>query len=177
MDSIQNGNGRKRAHGKSVEQTVGAISQLLDKVVLLVGDTPEDVDSLARSFARNGADVAIMYRNENRQRETAVDEAARHIKAAVEAAGRRCLLLKCRPGGEQFPRKAVGRIIEEFGRLDAFVTYTSPDPAGQTPLQQWQTRANGRFTTISSDVTATAVLFPHLSLMKAAMDEIVPDTG
>jgi NAD(P)-dependent dehydrogenase (short-subunit alcohol dehydrogenase family) len=64
-------------------------------------------------FAREGADVAIVY--------LAEDEDAQKTKQMVEREGRRCLTLRGDVGDEQFCRQAVDRTLEQFGKLDILV--------------------------------------------------------
>jgi NAD(P)-dependent dehydrogenase (short-subunit alcohol dehydrogenase family) len=64
-------------------------------------------------FAKEGADVAIVYLNEHQDAEA--------TKRHVEAAGRRCLLLPGDLGDEGFCRQVVERTVQEFGRLDIVV--------------------------------------------------------
>ena len=64
-------------------------------------------------FAREGADVAIVYLNEH--------EDAQKTKALVEGEGRRCLLIDGDIGGRTFCEKAVQQTIDEFGKVDILV--------------------------------------------------------
>jgi NAD(P)-dependent dehydrogenase (short-subunit alcohol dehydrogenase family) len=69
--------------------------------------------AVAVLFAREGADVAIIYLSERKDAEA--------TKAAVEGEGRRCLLI----GGDVSKRKfcfdAVKQTVKAFGRLDILV--------------------------------------------------------
>jgi NAD(P)-dependent dehydrogenase (short-subunit alcohol dehydrogenase family) len=69
--------------------------------------------SVAVLFAREGADVAIVYLES--------DGDAQDTKRHVEAEGRRCLLIKGDVKDEAFCRKAVEQAVKEFGRLDVLV--------------------------------------------------------
>ena len=71
--------------------------------------------AVAVLFAREGADVAIGYRPEEQSD-------AMETKAAVERAGRRCLLM---PGDLRDPgycNTLVDEAAREFGRLDVLVS-------------------------------------------------------
>jgi NAD(P)-dependent dehydrogenase (short-subunit alcohol dehydrogenase family) len=70
--------------------------------------------AVAVLFAREGADVAIVYLREE-QRDA--EETAR----AIEQEGRRALLLPGDVTSAEFCREAVGRAVGEFGRLDVLV--------------------------------------------------------
>jgi NAD(P)-dependent dehydrogenase (short-subunit alcohol dehydrogenase family) len=64
-------------------------------------------------FAREGADVAIVYLSE--------DEDAEETRRAVEAEGRRALLIPGDVTDSEFCRDAVESTVQEFGRLDILV--------------------------------------------------------
>jgi NAD(P)-dependent dehydrogenase (short-subunit alcohol dehydrogenase family) len=65
------------------------------------------------AFAREGADVAIVYLNEHGD--------AEETQCLVRQEGRRCLPIAGGVGDEQFCRAAVGQVVERFGRLDVLV--------------------------------------------------------
>jgi NAD(P)-dependent dehydrogenase (short-subunit alcohol dehydrogenase family) len=69
--------------------------------------------AVAVLFAREGADVAIGYLEE--------EEDAEETKRAVEAEGGRCLLLPGEVSDPAYCRDAVERTIEAFGSLDILV--------------------------------------------------------
>ena len=84
--------------------------RLTGKVALITGGDSGIGKAVALAFAREGADVAISYLNEQAD----ADEARRF----VEESGRRALLL---PGDISQPahcRDLVAATIKEFGRLD-----------------------------------------------------------
>ena len=69
--------------------------------------------AIAILYAREGADIAIVYLDEHRD--------AEETKAAVEGEGRRCLLLPGDVSNAAFCDRAVKRTIEEYGKLDILV--------------------------------------------------------
>ena len=69
--------------------------------------------AVAIGFAKEGADVAIVYLDEH--------EDAESTKALVEEQGRRCITIAGDIGDEAFCRDAVARTVETFGRLDLLV--------------------------------------------------------
>ncbi len=88
--------------------------KLEDRVALVTGGDSGIGRAVAVLFAREGADVAISYLK-------AEETDARITKEAVEAEGRRCILL---PGDVKDPaycRKAVDKTVKELGRLDVLV--------------------------------------------------------
>ncbi len=69
--------------------------------------------AVAIGFAKEGADVAVVYLDEH--------EDAAETRRHVEATGRRCLLLAGDLGDEEFCRRAVAETVAAFGRLDVVV--------------------------------------------------------
>lgn len=87
--------------------------KLLGRVAIVTGADSGIGRAVAIGFAKEGADVAVVYLNEHQDAE----ETRRH----VEAAGRRCLLLAGDVGDEGFCQRAVDETIAKFGRLDIVV--------------------------------------------------------
>jgi NAD(P)-dependent dehydrogenase (short-subunit alcohol dehydrogenase family) len=79
--------------------------------------------AVAVAFAKEGADVAVSYLNE--------DEDARHTAELIEKAGRRCLLLPGDMARADHCREIVGRTVDAFGGLDLLVN----NVAYQQPAQ------------------------------------------
>ncbi|MGF6274579.1 NAD(P)-dependent dehydrogenase (short-subunit alcohol dehydrogenase family) [Massilia sp. UYP11] len=69
--------------------------------------------AVAVLFAREGADVAVMYLNEH--------EDAEETRRCVEAEGRRCLTIPGDVKDAAFCNEAVEKVVAEFGRLDVLV--------------------------------------------------------
>jgi NAD(P)-dependent dehydrogenase (short-subunit alcohol dehydrogenase family) len=88
--------------------------KLRDKVALITGGDSGIGRAVAVLYAREGADVAIVYLPEE-QRD------ADETSSAVEAEGRRCLLLPGDVTDAAFCREAVERTVQEFGKLDVLV--------------------------------------------------------
>jgi NAD(P)-dependent dehydrogenase (short-subunit alcohol dehydrogenase family) len=87
--------------------------KLLDMVALITGGDSGIGRSVAVLFAREGADVAIAYLDE--------DEDAGETKRAVEKEGRRCILLSGDVADAEFCRFAVQATVAAFGKLDILV--------------------------------------------------------
>lgn len=69
--------------------------------------------AVAVLFAREGADVAIVYLNEHAD--------AQATQVAVEAEGRRCLLIPGDVRRSAFCQRAVDKTVKAFGHLDILV--------------------------------------------------------
>ncbi|MET0645447.1 MAG: SDR family oxidoreductase [Pyrinomonadaceae bacterium] len=88
--------------------------KLQDRAALITGGDSGIGRAVAVLFAREGADVGIVYLPEEQ-----VD--AEETRAAIEAEGRRALLIPGDVREAEFCREAVGRTVEEFGKLDILV--------------------------------------------------------
>lgn len=87
--------------------------KLQDKVVLISGGDSGIGKAVAILFAKEGADVAIMYLNEH---EDAIDTCRQ-----VEAYGRKCLMLPGDIKKEKTSINAVAKTIKQFGKLNVLV--------------------------------------------------------
>ncbi|MBD2355027.1 SDR family oxidoreductase [Tolypothrix sp. FACHB-123] len=87
--------------------------KLQGKVALITGGDSGIGKSVAIFYAKEGADVAIMYKNEHKD--------AEETKRLVEKEGRRCLTIAGDIGDEQFDQQAVQQVVKELGHLDILV--------------------------------------------------------
>ncbi len=87
--------------------------KLRDRVALITGGDSGIGRAVAIAFAREGADVAIVYLDEH--------EDAAETRKRVEREGRRCLTIAGDIGDEGFCREAVRQAVGELGRLDILV--------------------------------------------------------
>jgi NAD(P)-dependent dehydrogenase (short-subunit alcohol dehydrogenase family) len=100
-----------------------AAGKLTGKVALITGADSGIGRAVAIAFALEGADVAILY-NEN-------DEDAETTRAEVEARGRRCLVIKSDVRDSQACRAAVKRTVDELGALNILVNNAAYQMAQQ----------------------------------------------
>jgi NAD(P)-dependent dehydrogenase (short-subunit alcohol dehydrogenase family) len=87
--------------------------KLKDKVALITGGDSGIGRSVAIHFAREGANIAIVYYDEKQD--------ALGTKRLVEKEGRECLVIKGDLTSEKFCRKVVTDTIEKFGQLNILV--------------------------------------------------------
>ncbi len=87
--------------------------KLKDKIALITGGDSGIGRSAAVHFAREGADVAIVYLNE--------DKDALDTKKMVEKEGQKCLLLNGNLKGEKFCKEIVSKTVKELGGLNILV--------------------------------------------------------
>jgi NAD(P)-dependent dehydrogenase (short-subunit alcohol dehydrogenase family) len=88
--------------------------KLKGKVALVTGGDSGIGRAVAVLYAREGADVAVAYL-------PAEQSDADETRAAVEAEGRKCLLLAGDLADAGFCRDVVEKTVAEFGRLDVLV--------------------------------------------------------
>jgi NAD(P)-dependent dehydrogenase (short-subunit alcohol dehydrogenase family) len=111
-----------------------AAGKLRERVALITGGDSGIGRSVAYFFAREGADVAIVYLAEEVQD---AEETARQ----VEALGRSCLLLEGDVCEAAFRQEAVTRTIERFNRLDILVNnaaFQQHVPFDELSEEQWE---------------------------------------
>ncbi len=87
--------------------------RLQGKAAIITGGDSGIGRATAVLFAREGADVAIVYLDEDRD--------AEETKAAIEREGRRALLIRGDLRSKAFCTEAVNRAAAEFGKLDIVV--------------------------------------------------------
>ena len=87
--------------------------RLEGKVALITGGDSGIGRAVAVLFAREGADVAIVYLDEG--------EDAKEAARLVEREGRRCVAIAGDVGRPEFCAKAVETTVSELGRLDVLV--------------------------------------------------------
>lgn len=102
---------------KSTDPTYQGSGKLSSKVALITGGDSGIGRAVAVFFAKEGADIVIVYLNEQKDAHT--------TKAMVEKEGRACVLIAGDIGNEAFCKAAIEETIEEFGKLDILVNNAS----------------------------------------------------
>ena len=87
--------------------------RLKDKVALITGADSGIGRAVAALFAREGADVAILYLCE--------DDDAAETKRIVEKEGRKAIAIAGDLGDKRFCEDAVRKTVDQLGRLDVLV--------------------------------------------------------
>jgi len=121
----------KPDHGETSWKGAGRLD---GQVALITGGDSGIGRAVAIAFAREGADVAISFLEEN--------EDAKDTARVIEDSGQRCLLL---PGDISDPahcRAIVAQVVEELGQLDILVNNAahqqSFDALDDIPDEEWQ---------------------------------------
>ncbi len=87
--------------------------KLQNKVALITGGDSGIGRAVAIAFAKEGADVAVVYLEEHKD--------ARETAQLVEQRGRKCVLIDGDVGDENFCQEVVKQTIDEFGKIDILV--------------------------------------------------------
>jgi Dehydrogenases with different specificities (related to short-chain alcohol dehydrogenases) len=87
--------------------------KLSGKAAIITGGDSGIGRAVAIAFAREGADIAIVYLNEHEDAET--------TKKVIETAGRKCILIPGDIGEEGFCSQAVQKTIDAFGKIDILI--------------------------------------------------------
>jgi NAD(P)-dependent dehydrogenase (short-subunit alcohol dehydrogenase family) len=129
--------------------------KLQNKVALITGGDSGIGRAVAIAFAKEGADVAVVYLNEHSD--------AQETRRQVEQEGRRCLLIAGDIGDEAFCRQAVQRAVDELGRLDILVN----NAAEQHPQERIED-----ITAEQLERTFRTNIFAMFYLTKAALEHL-----
>ncbi|MGN7457284.1 SDR family oxidoreductase [Paenibacillus pasadenensis] len=134
--------------------------KLEGKKALITGGDSGIGRAAAIAFAKEGADVAIVYLSE--------DADAEQTKKEIEAAGRSCLLLAGDIGDEAFAKEAVSRTVEALGGLDVLVN----NAAEQHPQPKFED-----ITAEQLEKTFRTNIFSMFHLTKAALPHLKPGSS
>ena len=111
--------------------------------------------AVAVLFAREGADVAVMYLNE--------DVDAAETKRCIEAEGRRCITIAGDVKDPAFCNDAVQQVVKEFGRLDVLVNNAAFQEHADSILDITEERFEETFrTNIFGYFHMAKAVVPHL---------------
>jgi len=134
--------------------------KLEGKVALITGGDSGIGRSVAVLFAREGADVAIAYLDE--------DEDAQLTRDAVEKEGRRAIIICGDVAEPEFAQAAVQRTLKELGRLDILVN----NAAFQEHVADFEDLTEEHF-----DRTLKTNLYGYFHMAKAAVPHMPPGSA
>ena len=132
--------------------------KLKDRVALITGGDSGIGRSVAVLYAREGADVAVIYLPEEQQD-------AEETQRAVEEEGRRCLLIAGDVTDPDFCRQAVETTVDEFGKLDILVN----NAAFQQHQESIDELSEEQF-----EYTFRTNIFGYFYMAKAAIPQMKP---
>jgi len=129
--------------------------KLSERVALITGGDSGIGRAVAIAFAKEGADVAVVYLNEHGD--------AEETKQQVEQEGRRCITIAGDVGDESFCRQAVRRTMNELGQLHILVN----NAAEQHPQDSIE-----KITAEQLERTFRTNIFAMFYLVKAALPHL-----
>lgn len=101
-------------HPKPVSAPVYKSSgKMMNKKILITGGDSGIGKAVAILFAKEGADVAIVYLSESKD--------AHDTKKEIEKYGRECILIRGDLAKESFCKKAVMQTVKSFQRIDVLI--------------------------------------------------------
>src|SRR5438874_2001797 len=132
-------------------------NKLAGKVALVTGGDSGIGRSVAVAFAKEGADVAIVYLEEH--------EDARETARLIEAAGKRCVLIAGNVGDEKFCRQVIKRVVTELGGLNILVNNAAEQHVQKKGIEKITTKQllDTFRTNIFSMFYLTKAALPYLS--------------
>ncbi|HSP22915.1 MAG TPA: SDR family oxidoreductase [Planococcus sp. (in: firmicutes)] len=142
------------------ENLAGKAHRLPDKTALVTGGDSGIGRAVSVAFAKEGADVAIMYLDEHGD--------AEETKKLVEQEGRRCILIAGDIGDETFCQDSVRKVMDEFGKLDILVNNAAEQHV-QESLKDISAEQLER--------TFRTNVFGMFHLTKAALDHLKPGSS
>jgi NAD(P)-dependent dehydrogenase (short-subunit alcohol dehydrogenase family) len=132
-----------------------AAGKLMGRVALITGGDSGIGRAVAVAFAREGADVAIVYLDEH--------EDAKETAGLVEEAGRKCVLIAGDIGREAFCSKAVATTVKKLGRLNILVNNAA---------EQHPQKSISSITSDQLERTFRTNIFAMFYLVKAALPHL-----
>ncbi|GAC1633714.1 MAG: SDR family oxidoreductase [Ktedonobacteraceae bacterium] len=133
-----------------------ASGKLQGKVALITGGDSGIGHAVAVAFAKEGADVAIVYHDAH--------EDAQKVKQEVEQQGRKCLAIAGDVGDETFCQQAVEQTVQELGKLNILVNNAAEQHPQQSIEQIDAAQLERTFrTNIFSMFFMTKAALKHLS--------------
>lgn len=134
--------------------------KLQDKVAIITGADSGIGRAVAVLFAREGADVAVVYLNEH--------EDALETQKAVEREGRDCIIIPGDVSNADFCKHAVDETVKKFGKLDVLVN----NSAFQLHVPDFDDLTIEHF-----DTTLKTNLYGYFYMIKAAVPQMKPGSA
>lgn len=109
------------------------MDRLKNKHALITGADSGIGQAVAVAFAKEGADVAVIYKSD--------DEGAADTAKKIEGLGRRCLLVRKDVSEPGQVGEAYDEVLEEFGSLDVLVNNAGVEQRGSWEdfeLEDWE---------------------------------------
>ncbi len=141
----------------TIKQEIKSGGRLKGKTAIITGGDSGIGRAVAVAFAREGADILVVYLNE--------DKDAQDTRQLVEQQGRKCTLLAGDVGEESFCQQAVNQANQQFGKLDIVVNNAGEQHTAESLEQISQQQLERTFRTN---------IFSMFYLSKAALPLLKP---
>lgn len=129
--------------------------KLKNKVAVITGGDSGIGKAVAIAFAKEGANVTIVYLNEHNDADV--------TKQAIEQLGQKCLAIAGDIGDESFCKQAIAQTIEAFGKLDVLVNNAAEQHPQESILDITSEQLERTFrTNVFSFFYMTKAALPHL---------------
>lgn len=151
---------QKKMHPKPEVQKNIPLLKLSKKVALITGGDSGIGQAVAVAFAKEGANIAIVYLKEHSD--------AKETKRLVEEQGASCLLIPGDVGEEVFCKSAVKKTVNFFGRLDILVN----NAAEQHPQDSIEKISEKQL-----EKTFRTNIFSYFFMVKASLKELKKHSG
>jgi NAD(P)-dependent dehydrogenase (short-subunit alcohol dehydrogenase family) len=146
---------KMRPRPKAQNEKYRGSEKLRDKVAIITGGDSGIGRAVAIAFAKEGADVAVVYLEEEKD--------ANETKRLVEEHGGKCLLIGGDVGQEEFCQNAIEDTIKEFAKIDILVN----NAAEQHPQESIE-----KVTEKQLDRTFRTNIFSFFFMTKAALKHL-----
>ena len=137
------------------EESYTGSGRLEGKKALITGADSGIGRAVALAYAREGADVAVIYLSET--------EEAKETERLVTEAGRKCLLIETDVSKAKNCRDLVAKVAKEFGRIDILVNNAAHQASFKSiediPEEEWDLTFA---TNISAMFYITKAALPHM---------------
>jgi NAD(P)-dependent dehydrogenase (short-subunit alcohol dehydrogenase family) len=140
---------------KAVDKNQRGSGKLRNKIAIITGGDSGIGRAVAIAFAKEGADVAVVYLEEHKD--------AKETERLVEKEGGKCVLIDGDVGDEEFCQKAVAQTARRFGRIDILV-----NNAAEQHLQDSIEKISAR----QLERTFRTNIFSFFFMTKAAMKHL-----
>lgn len=142
------------------EESYTGSGRLEGKKALITGADSGIGRAVALAYAREGADVAVIYLSET--------EEAKETERLVTEAGRKCLLIETDVSKAKNCRDLVAKVAKEFGRIDILVNNAGVGAQGDVAANDDDEWARVLSINVTGIARVTAAALPWLRRSPAA---------